>query len=204
MKKADAKRPADDNRRKQLLDAAFAVFLRFGFRKTSMDEVARAAELSRQGLYLHFATKEDLFRATLEHAVDTALDEATAALGAEDEPLEERLVAAFDAWVGRYVGMLGSVATDLGEASGALGAEIIKQGDAAFLVALARALKTSPVMPTYRGAGLTAPKLADTLYATARGFKHASPTRAAFSESMGVAIRMLGAPIKGASTRGGS
>jgi AcrR family transcriptional regulator len=193
------KKPAGDPRRKKLLDAAFVVFLRYGFRKTSMDEVARAAEVSRQGLYLHFATKEDLFRATLEHAVDKALEEATAALEADGEPLEERLVAAFDAWVGRYVGMLGASATDLGEASGTLGAEIIKRGDAAFLAVLARALKGSALMPVYRAVGLTAPKLADTLYATARGFKYASPSREAFSENMGVAIRMLCTPIKGGS-----
>ncbi len=195
MRRTPRERVAADPRRKQLLDAAFGVFMRFGFRKTSMDEVARAAELSRQGLYLHFATKEDLFRATLAHAVGTALDEANAALAAEGEPLDERLVAAFDAWVGRYVGLLGAVATDLGEASGTLGADIIRDGDAAFLASLARVLKASPLMPVYRDAGITAPKLADTLYATARGFKHASPTRAAFSESMGVAIRMLCAPL---------
>jgi len=40
----------DDLRRRRLLDVALATFLRFGFRKTSMEEVARAAGLSRQGL----------------------------------------------------------------------------------------------------------------------------------------------------------
>ena len=47
----------DDPRRSRLLEAALGVFLRYGYKKTSMDEVARAADLSRQGLYLHFATK---------------------------------------------------------------------------------------------------------------------------------------------------
>jgi AcrR family transcriptional regulator len=162
-----------------------------------MDEVARAAEVSRQGLYLHFSTKEDLFRATLEHAIDTALEEATAAFEAESEPLEDRLIAGFDAWVGRYVGLLGPAATDLGEASGTLGAEIIKRGDTAFLAALAKVLRGSEVMPVYRTAGLSAPKMAETLYATARGFKYASPSRAAFSENMSMAIKMLCAPAKG-------
>jgi AcrR family transcriptional regulator len=49
-----------DSRRRALLDAALAVFSRYGYQKTSMDEVARSAQLSRQGLYLHFATKEEL------------------------------------------------------------------------------------------------------------------------------------------------
>ena len=34
-------------RRRRLLDAALNTFLRYGFRKTSMEEVARAAKLSR-------------------------------------------------------------------------------------------------------------------------------------------------------------
>ena len=54
----------DDPRRSRVLEAALGVFLRYGFRKTSMDEVARAADLSRQGLYLQFATKEFSAQAT--------------------------------------------------------------------------------------------------------------------------------------------
>jgi AcrR family transcriptional regulator len=45
------------------LAAAATVFLRFGYRKTAMEDIARAAGMSRQGLYLHYATKEELFRA---------------------------------------------------------------------------------------------------------------------------------------------
>ena len=40
--------------------AATATFLRYGFKKTSMDDVAQAAGVSRQGLYLYFETKDVL------------------------------------------------------------------------------------------------------------------------------------------------
>src|SRR6187455_2361307 len=96
----------DDPRRCRLLDAALGVFTRFGFRKTSMDEVARAADLSRQGLYLHFATKEELFRATVEMALRRALDDAAARLRDADLATEDKLVRGFDEWLGRYVGMM--------------------------------------------------------------------------------------------------
>src|SRR6187549_78120 len=102
------------------MDAAATVFMRFGFRKTSMDEVARAANVSRQGLYLHFATKEELFRASVEYLLDTALADATAALADADLPLEKRLLAAFDAWTGRFVGALGPNAADLTAAASEL------------------------------------------------------------------------------------
>ncbi len=48
--------PVEPARRESILQAAVGVFLRYGYKKTSMDDLARAAGLSRQGLYLHFAT----------------------------------------------------------------------------------------------------------------------------------------------------
>ncbi len=53
--------------REAILVAATAAFLRYGFKKTSMDDVARAAGVSRQGLYLYFDTKDLLFREALQH-----------------------------------------------------------------------------------------------------------------------------------------
>ncbi|MZD09631.1 TetR family transcriptional regulator, partial [Streptomyces sp. SID5785] len=53
----------DTDRRSLVLDSAMATFARFGYRKTSMEEVARAARISRPGLYFLFSSKEALFRA---------------------------------------------------------------------------------------------------------------------------------------------
>src|SRR5690349_20267136 len=105
-----------DARRVALLEAAFGVFARYGYRKTSMDEVARAAQISRQGLYLHFANKEDLFRAMLKQAIDTSLAAALRALSTE-AALPERVLGAFDEWIGRHVGRFGADASDLIEAA---------------------------------------------------------------------------------------
>ena len=58
--------------------AATAIFLRYGFKKTSMDDVARAAGVSRQGLYLYFDTKDLLFRESLEHLVSHLISTARA------------------------------------------------------------------------------------------------------------------------------
>jgi AcrR family transcriptional regulator len=55
-----------DERRAALLAAAAEVFARYGYRKASMDDVARAAGLSRQGLYLHYPTKDALFKAAVD------------------------------------------------------------------------------------------------------------------------------------------
>ena len=71
-----------------------------------MDEIARSADISRQGLYLHFASKDALFRAAVRQELDTALGEVSRCLSEEGVGLERRVVAALDAWLGRYVGSM--------------------------------------------------------------------------------------------------
>ncbi|RKH22686.1 TetR/AcrR family transcriptional regulator [Corallococcus praedator] len=195
----DPKTPAkgaDDARRRKLLEASLGVFSRFGYRKASMEEVARAADVSRQGLYLHFATKEELFRAAVEYALGTHLEAALAALAEVGRPLEARLVAALDEWLGRYVGHLGAEASDLSETSGSLTGTLKAEHEARFEKAVARALTDSPLMAVYASAGLTAPQLARTLHATARGWKHTCTSRESFIEHITVAVRMLFAPLR--------
>ena len=194
-----APRPADDARQRKLLDAALTVFLRYGYRKTSMDEVARAAQVSRQGLYLHYATKEELFRATLQHTLEDALSAATAALGDASLGLEARLVRAFDETTGRFVGMLGPGASDLAEVGGDIIAPLVARFEDQLLEALTKALRASGLMAAYKASGLTARQLADTLQATARGLKHGCPSREAFVERMTIAVRAMCAPLGGAS-----
>jgi len=193
-----ALKPEPDSRRGKLLEAALAVFLRFGFRKTSMDEVARAAHMSRQGLYLHFKTKEELFQATVAYLLRDAQEAAERSLGDASRPLEQRLLGAFDAVVGRFVGMFGADTEDLAQAGSLLVGDMIAEHEAAFAEAVARTLRGSGLLGAYRAAGLNARQLADTLYATARGLKYGCTTRAEFLERMGVAVRALCAPLGGA------
>lgn len=187
-------RPAEDLRRRKLMDAALTVFLRFGFRKTSMDEVARAAGVSRQGLYLHFATKEELFRASVGYFLDTALAAAAAALADAERPLEDRLVAAFDAWIGRFVGALGADAADLSTAANELVGPLVAEHEGRFVEAVAEALRASGLAAAYEPAGVTGRQLADTLVSSARGLKYGAATHEAFLEGMTIAARVVCLP----------
>lgn len=186
--------PADTARRAGLLEASLAVFARFGFRKTSMDEVARAAQISRQGLYLHFANKEDLFRATVSHACAASLADALQALAA-DTPLPQRLAEAFDQWVGRYVGQFGADAADLMEAAESLAGTLIKDHEKKFIDAIAAAVREGGLAAAYKPAGVTARQLAENLAATAGGLKHCSETREQFQAGMALAVRITCAPL---------
>ncbi len=87
-----------------MLESALTTFARNGFRRTSMNDVAAAAGISRPGLYFLFASKEALFRAAAGHvlAQDLAAIERVLVDGAR--PLGDRIVDAFDRWAGRWIG----------------------------------------------------------------------------------------------------
>lgn len=54
-------------RRTATIEAASVVFLRYGYARTTMAELATAAELSRPTLYELFPGKDDLFAAVIDH-----------------------------------------------------------------------------------------------------------------------------------------
>ncbi len=189
----------DESRKRGLLEAAITVFMRYGYRKTSMDEVARAAQVSRQALYLHFANKEDLFRAAVKQVLEGSLQAAVQAARDPQLSVDQKLVRVFDAWMGRYVGMHGSGASDLAEAAGTLVGPLYAEHETQFTELLAKIIGSAGLATAYRPAGLTARQLAETLYATARGLKHSSPSREAFNRSMTVAVKALCLPLGGLS-----
>jgi AcrR family transcriptional regulator len=186
----------DAARQKRLLDAGLVGFMRFGFRKTSMEEVAKLAQLSRQGLYLHFATKEELFRAVVRHALTTSLDAVDEKLADPDLSVEHKLEAAFDAWTGRYVGMVGADVTDLEQVTSELVGTLIQDHEALFVEKITKTIRGSGLPAAYKPAGLNARQLAENLYATARGLKHSVRSRDEFGERMGQAIRALCLPLR--------
>jgi AcrR family transcriptional regulator len=66
--------------RDTLLGAARRRFLRFGPRKTTMDEVAREAGCSRTTLYAHFRNMEDLYGSLLQQDAEAFIAEAESVL----------------------------------------------------------------------------------------------------------------------------
>jgi len=71
---------ANDGTRNTILGAARRRFLRFGPRKTTMDEVAREAGCSRTTLYAHFRNMEDLYGSLLREDAEGFIREAESVL----------------------------------------------------------------------------------------------------------------------------
>jgi AcrR family transcriptional regulator len=69
----------------RILDATMLVFRRHGFRRSSIEQVAEAAGLTRQALYHHFESREALFRAVIERVHASAIDAEQAAIGEAEQ-----------------------------------------------------------------------------------------------------------------------
>ncbi|MCL6285289.1 TetR/AcrR family transcriptional regulator [Ruegeria sp. 2012CJ41-6] len=82
-----------DPKQKAILDAAWTAFATYGFRKTSMDDIARGAGMSRAALYLHYRNKDDIFQTLVRHCYDKCSAALAAAL-TRDGPVPEVLEAA--------------------------------------------------------------------------------------------------------------
>jgi AcrR family transcriptional regulator len=63
-----------DDRRRRVRQAAMDVFLRYGYRKVTMDDIARGVGISRPALYLVFPNKEAVFRDLVEAGLDELID----------------------------------------------------------------------------------------------------------------------------------
>jgi TetR/AcrR family transcriptional regulator len=91
------------DRREQILLAAVGCFGRYGYQRTSMEMIARAAEMSRPALYQHFTGKEAVFRAMVAQLFDSAAARAETAAKAEAalvDRLHGVLVAKFELVMG--------------------------------------------------------------------------------------------------------
>src|SRR4030081_227959 len=94
---AKSRRAPASPQREAILMAATATFLRYGFKKTSMDDVAQTAGVSRQGLYLYFETKDVLFREALQYLVSHMISTARAVAEDGNLSLRDRLLGVFEA-----------------------------------------------------------------------------------------------------------
>jgi AcrR family transcriptional regulator len=91
----------------QIAEAALRRFARYGFKRSSMDDIAREAGLAKATLYLHFKGKDDVFRAMLA-LIGRRVEARCAAVMATSSPFPDRLAALLDAHYGTGYACFGS------------------------------------------------------------------------------------------------
>src|SRR5579859_8224230 len=77
---------AKDERRREILDAAFAEFTAKGYAGASMEAIARRARASKETLYAWFENKETLFNTLLVSRLEGISNRVTAAAEADPSP----------------------------------------------------------------------------------------------------------------------
>lgn len=79
-----------DSKRDAIVAASVPVFGRYGYRKTTMDLIARAADVSRPAVYQYFDGKAAVYRAVVGLVGDEQIKAAEAAAG-EGATITERI-----------------------------------------------------------------------------------------------------------------
>lgn len=170
--RATAARRTADDKRATILGAALKLFGQYGFRRTSIDDIAREAGIAKGTVYLYVETKEALFRALSQSLVDQMLESARQAAAA-DGTLAERLFAVLDAKFGFFYDLLrGSPhAVELLDSKGRLCADLFAASDAAYARILTKlvadAARRGAIAP--KRVDLTAADVADLLMSGAHG-----------------------------------
>lgn len=72
----------------RLMAVALELFSQRDFAAVTIKDIAGAARLNTAMIYYYFRSKEDLFRATLEHAVERALDNYRRLRERHDDPVD--------------------------------------------------------------------------------------------------------------------
>jgi AcrR family transcriptional regulator len=172
-----------------VLETALTVFTRHGFRKTSIEDIAKAAGISRQGIYFHFKNKDELFRASVQKSLADGLRAANEILDDDCLTLEEKLLRALDMRFGRYAGLFHPDAADMGAECERILGDAVGKYRFAFQRKLETAILASSAKKT-KGAEKRASTIADMLCACGLTWKHSVSSQQEFLEKMRDAIRL--------------
>jgi AcrR family transcriptional regulator len=182
----------ESGRREHVLGAALETFARYGYKKTSMEDVAQAADISRPGLYFLFTSKQQLFRAAVTHALDGDVDAAKHSLADTARPLRDRLIEAFDLWTGRYIGPMAKEVAVLMETNPELLGPVVTEYPKRFLEMVTDAIAAD--LPSGRAGA--AQDMARTLLSTAGGVKHEVTTREEFVARMTIGVDLFTSALR--------
>ncbi len=78
-----------DEVRSRIVSVAGKIFTRFGYRKTTMEEIAMATRKGKSSIYYYFGSKEDIFRAVVEKEAGELKQELTNAVAEVDDPIDQ-------------------------------------------------------------------------------------------------------------------
>jgi AcrR family transcriptional regulator len=75
--------------RNQIISAARQIFSKYGYRKTSMEEIARKVKKGKSSIYYYFPGKEDIYKAVIEHEAELLKNTILKNIEPIDDPSEK-------------------------------------------------------------------------------------------------------------------
>ncbi|NLV18581.1 MAG: TetR/AcrR family transcriptional regulator [Bacteroidetes bacterium] len=75
--------------RKKIIITSGHIFSRYGYKKTTMDEISRALKMGKSSIYYYFRSKEEIFEAVVLHEANILRHELTTAIKSVESPVEK-------------------------------------------------------------------------------------------------------------------
>ncbi|MDD2196746.1 MAG: TetR/AcrR family transcriptional regulator [Bacteroidales bacterium] len=77
------------NMRNDIVISAAGVFAKFGFKKTTVDDIAQALRKGKSSIYYYFKSKEDIFKAVVEKEADSLRVKIEEIMASEMDTIEK-------------------------------------------------------------------------------------------------------------------
>jgi AcrR family transcriptional regulator len=198
-KSSERESPREEDKRRRIVQAAEALFSRYGYKRTSVELLAAEAKLAKPTIYAYFDDKESIFRAVCESVCDQLLAAAEEA-SRIDAPIERRLAAVLSAKFTRLWELVHSSphSAELLDSQGSLGAEIVARADRAYQKLLVRvideAARARSLSP--ERAGLTSKEAAAVLLRAASGAAYDATSAANHERHLVEIVRLVALGMK--------
>jgi AcrR family transcriptional regulator len=182
-----------------ILDAALPVFARYGFHKTTMVDIARAAGISRASLYLVFNSKEELFRAGSARAHERTMFDVESVLSSKGEVVD-RIAAAISTFQEGLIAPFSKSenAKELFEINMQLAADITSAARSRLLHLLSQTLADAEAqgemeLKTLKSSPM---EVAAFIAAAMDGIKHSFSADGSAESALGLLMRILRSALK--------
>ncbi|WP_170758821.1 TetR/AcrR family transcriptional regulator [Ruegeria lacuscaerulensis] len=185
----------DNSRQKAILDSAFQAFAAYGFRKTSMDDIARGAGMSRPAVYLHYKNKEAIISKLTElYYADkgAAIAAQLATSGSVPEVLRRAILAHTEGIAAILASPHG---LELLDTSKSISSEVISQGEAQLASLYAAWLSEGEKAGRLRLLA-SADETARTITATLKGLKMTGPDAEEYEKRVAQFADLIGAGLE--------
>jgi AcrR family transcriptional regulator len=168
----------NETKKSKILTAARSVFLRYGYKRVNMNDLAEAAGISRPALYILFKNKEEIFVGVFMQWVDEAIAEIQKETAKIATP-EKKIERAFEIWAVRPFEMVTTSpeAKELMDCTFTFAQAALSEGYKKFEATIAPILYAS-AKGRLTKVRMAPEKIAHLLVSAVRGFKQTATTSA--------------------------